>query len=555
MVTSPVRTLAIIACVALLGTACTSGGATDAGPTEPPTGAASASDAPTPSAEGGSLRYMLRYDPEFIDPGFVVESEGAAVVDALFDGLLEYGPDFEPVPAVAESFEVDETGTVYTFHLDAAATFHDGTPVDAESFLRAWNRVVLGDGDELSPNAHHLAPVAGYEESRRDDVPLTGLEAVDATTLRVTLQYPYADFPAVVAHPALSPVPEAVEDRRAFRESPIGNGPFAMAEPWQRGQFIRLIRNEDYAGQVPRLDEVVFRIYGGDDAEERAYDDFEDGLLHVAAVPREKLDEAAAAYGVSDDGYTGPGLLTGESLFLYYYGFNTERPPFDDPDVRRALSMLIDREAIAEEVMDGTRIPARSLVPSAVPGSEPDTCQYCRFDPEAAQGLLGETVLEDLTISFNDHPVQRAIANRVANDIEEHLGIEVALRSLPFDEYLDAIRGGDIGLFRLGWDAEYPTLDNFIWSLVSSFARGDTNVFRFSDPDQVDDRLQQARAALDPTERRRLYVEAERAALDQVPLAPMLFYRHSRVVAEGVEGLVLRADGSVDLRDVRVTSG
>ena len=527
-----------------------------AGPTASP-----APSGPTPASEvtspetGGELRYVLRYDPEFIDPGFVLESEGAVVVDALFDSLMAYDDQLRPIPAAAQRYEVDDTGTVYTFHLVEGGTFHDGSPVDAAAFVRAWNRIVDGSADELSPNAHHLAAVAGYEEARREGIPLSGLEVVDAHTLRVTLRFPYADFPAVVAHPSLAPVPAgALSDTAAFREAPIGNGPFAMAGPWQHDEFIRVERFEDHR-DPPELDEVVFRIYSGDDAEEQAYADFQAGLLHVATVPRERLDAATERFGRSADGYTGPGVLTGQSLFLYYYGFNTELPPFDDPDVRRAISLLIDRERIATEVMDGTRTPATSLVPPGVPGSVPDTCAYCRYAPEEAVELLEGKELGELTITFNDHPVQRAIATRVAADIGEALGTQVGLRGLPFSEYLDVIRSGEIGLFRLGWEAEYPTMDNFIWSHVSSEALGDTNVFRFSDPESVDQRLVDARATLDADERAALYVEAERAALDQAPLAPMLFYRHSHVVSAEVQGFVLRPNGLADLTRVTVSGG
>ncbi|HEX9889738.1 MAG TPA: ABC transporter substrate-binding protein, partial [Nitriliruptorales bacterium] len=277
----------LVLVLVLVAPACTRAAPTDPSASPGTNGPGSPTAVGSP-ASGGELRYMLRYDPESIDPGFVLESEGAVVVDALFDSLLAYDDDLRPVPAVAERFEVDETTTLYTFHLDPDAVFHDGSPVDAQAFVRAWSRIVDGTADDLSPNAHHLAAVAGYEESRRDGTPLAGVEAVDAQTLRVTLQYPYADFPAVVAHPALGPVPAAaVEDTVNFREAPIGNGPFKMAGPWQHDEFIRVQRFEDHHRDVPKLDEVVFRIYRGDDAEEQAYADFEEGLVHVATVPRE----------------------------------------------------------------------------------------------------------------------------------------------------------------------------------------------------------------------------------------------------------------------------
>jgi ABC-type oligopeptide transport system substrate-binding subunit len=512
---------------------------------------------PSPPAEGsprsgGSLKYQLVAEPEFIDPGSVLESEGRAVVDALFDSLLAVGDDLEIVPAAATDWTVNREGTRYRFVIRRDERFHDGSPVTAADFVRAWNRIVNGTPGELSPNAHLLRQIAGYEESRSTDVPLAGVRAIDRRTLEVELSAPNFSFLAVLTHPSLAPVPANVEDG-GFRESPIGNGPFQMAQAWQHGRFIRVVRYEDYAGRRPLLDEVVFQIYG-DEGDPNAYRDFEEGQLHYAVVPPDELVQARALHGRSADGYSSPGVIDGENLILYYLGFNVEAAPFDDPDVRRALSMAIDRSAIAEELLDGTRVPADRLVPAGIPGSTPETCPYCVHDPEAARALLEGRELEPIALAFNTHPAQEAIARAVRQDIEEHLGIKVNLSPREFDEYLPQVRSGEVGFFRLGWEAEYPSADNYLDPLFGSVNVGDTNVVRLADP-PFDELIAQARGAADEQRRRELYLQAERHVLELAPLAPIMFYRHNRIVDDVVRDLRVRADGSVDLTRVWLADG
>ncbi len=246
-----------------------------------------------------------------------------------------------------------------------------------------------GTADPRSFLAYQLAPVAGFDAAQVDGEPLAGVEAIDATTLQIRLAPPMAEFLQVLAHPSLAPIPAAAEDQpEEFEERPVGNGPFAMAEAWQPNQFIRVTRHADHHAQ-PRLDEVVFQIFADDLSRQQQYADFERGQVDVAEVPPASLTEAMTTYGRSSDGVSGPGVLDGMTGALYAYGFNTELPPFDDPSVRRAVTMLIDREQIVRQVLLGAREAADTLVPPALPGGMAGRCSLCRFDPEGARAELG----------------------------------------------------------------------------------------------------------------------------------------------------------------------
>ena len=569
----------LVACIGLA--ACTT--VTTAPPTTT-TPAEVSTSVPTttedPVGEGGTLRYALGADPASIDPRFLADEEGAVVADALFDSLVAVDEDLTTVvPAAARRWDVSDDGRVLTFHLREGATYHDGTPVVARDFVRSFRRIVDRSGTPTSFLHYQLAPVEGYVEAIADGTPLSGVRAVDDETLEVRLSRPSTEFLQVLAHPSLGPSPPtADEEATAFAESPVGNGPFAMAEPWQRNQFIRVTRFADHHDPA-RLDEVVFQIFAGDPSYQQQYDDFERGQVDVAAVPPARLDEAATSYGRSPDGVHGPGLLTGLTGALYAYGFNTQLPPFDDPAVRRAISRLIDRDRIAEQVLLGAREAATTLVPPSLPGAAHGRCQHCTYDPEAAREELGmapeptasptegSTVAGGSTASppdgafappLVDHPIEivvnagstnERIAERVAADIEDALGIEVTTRTAEPAAFVGELRAGEIQVFRLGWTADYASPGAVLQPLFRSDAVDADNLTRFVD-EQVDALLDEARRTADVEERLDLYAQAEQRILDLAPVAPIFFYPQNRVVSASVHELRIGPLGHVNLDEV-----
>lgn len=551
------HTVGLTLLLALFVSACTNGDVPDqtvSPSAEPTTPTASPSAEPTGPRPGGVLRFALATNPESIDPRFVADDEGTIVVDALFDSLVALDDDLEVVPSVADSWEISPDATTLTFTLDDDASFHDGTPVTAEDFRRSFSRMVDARQEPRSFLAYLLAPVIGFQETRASGEPLAGVEAVDPSTLVIRLQYPFAEFLEVLTHPSLAPVPPSADtDLESYGRQPIGNGPFAMAGEWELGEFIRVVRNDDYSGEDALLDEVLFRIYVEDPAQDQQFADFEADQLQVAEVPADQMDQAAAEHGRSPDGRTGPGLLDGDALTIYYYGFNNELPPFDDADVRRAFSELINRDRIAQEVLYGTRRPADSIVPPGLPGYQAGVCTYCVFAPQEAVDRLATIedleLPESITLLHNTGETHSAIASIIADDIEANLDIEVDVQSLELRPFVQTLQTGQVEMFRLGWPADYPSMGAFLYPLFHTSNIGTDNLARYSNPD-VDALLDQARAELDPAVRRDLYQQAEQLILEDAAIAPVVTYRHRRIVAEEVRDFVLSPLGRVDLARV-----
>ncbi len=504
--------------------------------------------ADTGAAAGGTLRWGIS-EPSAITPAEVVDPSGLLVVDALFDSLTSHGPGLEVIPAAADRWEPAAGGAVWRFTLREGSTFHDGSPVTAADFALAWDRAVAG-----GRVGYHLSEVLGYDDVVAGRAQhLAGVVKVDDRTLEVRLRAPYADFPAVVGHPALGPLPRGALDRAGadFARNPVGNGPFRAAEPWAAGRFIRLRRFEQWrpppgvAGRPPVLDEVVFQILDPDDA----YVAFQQGRLDVAPIPPGALDTALEHYGPAPGGYRGPGILLGGESSLYLLALDLDVPPFDDVDVRRAVSMALNRSKMAQATLEGNVRASRSLVPLTIPGARGQSCEACRYAPEAARGLFAAHGVAELPLWFNAGASHEPVMNLVAADMAA-IGVRVTPTVVEFPEYLDAVRSDRAGMFRFGWIADYPTLDNMLYPLLHSAGRG--NLAGFADP-EIDALLDQARATLDARTRRDLYRRVEELALDEHQvLVPLFTFRHRLAVSERVEGFMLDPLGRANLSAVTV---
>ncbi len=480
--------------------------------------------------------YMSFYlsEPAYIDPYNGQENQGMAVIHACFDSLLtwDYATN-EPVPlAAAELPTVSEDGLTYTFKLREGATFHNGDPVDAASFKRGWERVASSEMATPSDICYHLAPIAGYEEFHAGDADeMTGVVAVDDLTLEVTLAAPMADFPAVCCHPSLVPVPQAaLDDPASFLEQPIGNGPFKMDEPWQHNQYILCSKFEDYNGAtVPEIDGVYFSIQADPDT---AYRGFQAGELDFAQVPLGQLQDNIDQYGQSEDGFTstpGAQVMTGTELSTYYLIPNLEDENLAKPEVRRAISLAIDRQKIVDALYEGYREPANSIMPLSIDENEQNVWQYCRYAPEEAQQILADAGVDpasiNVTLDYNGDGGHEDIMSSIQADLEA-IGIKVTQNTLEWAAYLNSLSEGSYGLARLGWTADYPIQDNFLYP--NFFSTADNNYNHYNNPD-FDAAILAARQIADEEQRREAYRAACGMVGDDMPVIPIMFYAHNYV--------------------------
>ncbi|HEY2960190.1 MAG TPA: ABC transporter substrate-binding protein [Actinomycetota bacterium] len=503
-----------------------------------------------PPRKGGSLAIAL-VEPASLDPGRAATPEELLLAANLFDGLTTLDGQGTLRPAAAASWTADARQRRWQFRLRGDGRFADGTPVQAADFKFAWERLVdPRTGPRSRALTGLLAEVKGYGALAAGRATgLAGVTAPDAATLVVELDQPLADFPAVVAHPRLAPLPRALvaRDPKGFAARPQGNGPFVLAAPRTPGRPVDLVRNPAWAGRPAWLDKVHVDLVPD---QQTAWLEFQDGLVRFAPVPLDQAAAAAAVYGTSQDGRTRPGLLQGPELTTWSLAFDVHAEPFDDPDARRAVSLALDRRLIAS-ALAGSWSPATGLVPDGVPGARPSAaCPACGHDPARARSLAKAAGLDQFTLTVPDDPLDRRVAQLAANDLRA-AGVHVRLDPVAADGYPARLRQPGLQAFALGWTADYPRQDAFLFRQFASSARDDLTGFKDAGVDRL---LAQARATADAAARTRLYQQAEDAVLAQVPVTPVLWQRHAAALAPGLRGFDLTPQGLVDLAEVSLTN-
>ena len=499
---------------------------------------------------GGTFSVYIG-EPEHLVPTNTNESEGSQVLAALFTGLVEYDAQTtQPRNAVAKDITSSDN-VKWTIKLNEGWTFHDGTPVDAQSYVDAWNYGALSTNAQ--GNSYFFDKIVGYNDLQGDAAKKTkpkadkmsGLKAVDATTIEVMLTSPFSQFPLMLGYTAFYPMPKvAFADIKAYEQKPIGNGPFQMTDAWKHNEFIKVKRYEAYKGSNKgKADEITFKIYS---EIKTAYTDLKGGNVDIMdSVPPENITEAKGTFG---DRY-----LERESSSFTYLGFPMYVPKFQNKKLRQAISLAINRQEITDKIFSGTRAPALSVVSPVVAGSRPDACKYCTYDPAKAKQLLQEAGgwTGTMTIWFNSGAGHEDWVQAVSNQLRTNLGItDVKFQSLEFAQYLPKLDDKKItGPFRLGWVMDYPSPQNYLEPLYGK--GGSSNNFGYDNP-AFDKLIDEGNRAGSINEGISKYQAAEDLLLEDMPVIPMFFGRITGAHTDHVDNVVIDAFGRVILEDVTV---
>jgi oligopeptide transport system substrate-binding protein len=382
---------------------------------------------------------------------------------------------------------------------------------------------------------------------------LAGLTVVDDLTFTVQMAEADPEFPLKLAYAAYFPLPQvAFDDPAAFEESPVGNGPFMMDGPWEHDVVIPMKRFEAYAGsdaaQIDRLEWTII------DDLNTAYNEVRAGNLDILgpALPSDQIATAAGEFG-SRYGMS-------SSTSFTYFGFPLYLPEYQNPDVRRALSMAIDRDLIIEQIYFNTRVAAFSTIPPIFQGAREHVCANWDFDPVAAKALWDSIDHPDsLVVWFNTGGGHEEWVEAVANMWRNTLGVQdITFESLEFSEYnplLDA--QGATGPFRLGWGQDYPSPLNFLEPLYASYNTPPiaSNNTWYNNP-AFDELIAQGKSAVAATgmlaDGIPFYQQAEDLLCADVPVAPVWFRTNQFVYTEGIGNVYY--DSYSDLGVTKVTS-
>ena len=518
------RSTVAAVCMALVAAAC--GGSDDdgGGGTAQPGGQTGGGAGGRP---GGVFRVPIG-EPAAIDPYNARESEGSNVTVRLFTGLVTYdgNPELRMRPGVAERWAANDDCTEWTFNLRRNAKFTNGEDVDAGSFIRGWTRAAIGTA--ASQVSYHLQDVQGYAELHANPPQtqtFSGLSAPDPYTLVVRLNKSDCEFDKQTVHPVASPVPSVAGDtsNTTFNEAPIGNGPF-MLKPgtkWEHNQRISLVRNDNYFGTKPNLDGIEFVIFPAQGRLEAEYRAFTAGEVDFARIPPTLNQQAQSTYQPQGS------FIKSEQPGINYILTNNARPPFNNPDARKAMALAIDDNAINQGVYQGFLTPATAFItPPFGTFHTPGICgDWCGFNVDRAKELAGRSGLTPGTrikLAYNNDGGHEPLVQAWKDQLERNLGLVVELDGVPFAEHLQKRDRGDFDIARAAWSTDYPSPDGFVSPLLGSTS--EDNDGRYANP-EVDTLLTRAKGQKSDAERERIIEEIERIAIGRDLALTPTYYR------------------------------
>ncbi|WP_427166115.1 peptide ABC transporter substrate-binding protein [Streptomyces sp. C1-1] len=503
--------VAIAAVVALGATACGGGG----------------DDNSSGKSKGNGVVSVEIGEPQnSLVPTNTYETEGGQVINALFTGLTKLDADNKVVNAMAQSIE-SKDNKVWTIKLKPGYTFHNGEKVTAESFIDAWNYGAnQTNAQQTNPLFSHIQGYADLnpgEGKKPKTDKLSGLKAIDDNTLQVTLTGAFSAFPSQLSFTAFVPLPKAFfKDPKGFGEAPIGNGPFKMKGNFKHNEEIDTTKYDKYpdASKI-EVKGVNFKIYSNLDT---AYKDLVagnlDSLLTIPTsglptyhkdLPGRYIDEADSAVG--------------------YIGFPIKyNKAFQNADLRKAISMSIDRKTIADKIFLGARTPADDYISPIIDGYRKGACgDTCTYNPAKAKelykqsgGLPGNT----LEIGYNADGGHKEWVEAVSNQIQQALGIKV--KAKPFEQFQTILNDLDAkkyqGAFRMAWSMDYPDMEDYLRPVFSKDAIANGSNYSGYVNQDFEKLLVKGDQAPTHEEAIKIYQQADDVALKDLPYIPVYFY-------------------------------
>ena len=490
-----------------------------------------------PAAAGKVLHRGLSSDPESLDPQKARSTQAADVLRDIGEGLVAYSATGELQPAAAASWEIATDGLRYTFTLREGARWSNGDPVTSADFVLGLQRLVdpataAFYGGAVSAIVNAPAIIAGERP-----VAALGVSAPDPRTVVIELDQPTPYLLGLLTHPSTFPVHGATVakqgDEFPQHDDLVSNGAYRLAD-WRPGSLVELVKNEHYwnAANVD-IDVVRHHVIAQEIAE---LNRFRAGELHITSnVPPDNFEQVRRDY--PDE------LRIAPYLGVYYYGFNLTKPPFaGNPELRKALSMAIDRELIVDKTLGRGEVPAWSWVPEGVDNYRPVKLSFAGASQSERNAIAkslyaaagyGPDNPAQIELRYNTSDSQRRIALAIESMWRETLGVEVTLINEEFQVLLANMRAREVTqVYRSSWIGDYNDAHTFL-SVLGSTNPANTPGYA---NDEYDELMARAASQLD-TDRRRLYLEeAERILLADHAVIPIYFYVSKHLVSGDVGG-------------------
>lgn len=485
------------------------------------------------------LRFGQLSEPESLDPRLATGQPEMQFLLQMYEGLTTYDANNNAIPAAAEKWDVSPDGLTYTFHIRKEAKWSNGDPVTAQDFEYAWRTLLSPElGSRYAEMLFYVKNGEAYNsgKAKAEDV---GVKAIDNNTLEVTLQEPTPYFPQLTACYSYFPVhKKTVEADPNWASDPktmVTNGPFTLTN-WVHNEKAEFVKNENYwdASKV-KSKKLEFAIVENNTTRVSL---FENDQVDITLDPPPSEIERLLSEKKA---------VIEPQLAIYYYDFNVNKAPFDNPKVRKAFTLAIDREAIVSKVTRGSQKPAAAFVPFGLPEIEQGSDFrkaggdfYKDNDIQTAKKLLAEAGYPDgkglppITLTYNTHEGHKAIAEAIQEMWKKNLGVQVELENQEWKVFLKTRAAGDYQVARDGWTGDFPDPLTFLSLLTSN--NGNNNA-HWKNP-QFDQLIKQAKSTSDPAVRVKTMHDAEKLLMDEMPVMPIYHYTVAYMIKPNVKGLV-----------------
>ena len=487
---------------------------------------------------GNTITRNNTAEPQSLDPHQITGIPEINIIRDLFEGLVQTDEKGEIQPAIAKSWESKDNKT-WLFHLREDAKWSNGEPVSAEDFVYSWRRLV--DPKTGSPYASYLqaAKVANIDDiiAGKKSPDTLGVKALDTHTFEVTLDAPVPYFPKLLFHAATKPVPKKAVEQFSNKwtqpENMVNNGAYKLSK-WVVNERIELVKNPQYYdAAVVKTDKIVHLPISSQSEDVARY---QAGEIDITdALPPEQYAKIKSEHANE--------LKTSPMLCTYYLELNNSKAPFNDVRVRKALSLALDRNTLAEKVLGRGEEPAYNYTRVGTAGFVPNVPEWSRWDYarriEEAKKLLqeaGYSEAKPLTFSYlyNTSEQHKKIAVAIASMWKQALGnVDVKLENQEWKTYTDSRRNGNYQLARASWCGDYNEPSTFLNTLRSGHS---SNRAKYSNP-AYDALLDQTlQAGVDDSARSKLYTEAEAVIDKDTAIIPTHGFVNSRLVKERIGG-------------------
>ncbi|MFF4339950.1 ABC transporter substrate-binding protein [Kitasatospora sp. NPDC001540] len=487
-----------------------------------------------------------------LQPANANEVGGGRIVQNLFKGLADYDPDSGKLRMqVAESIDTSDSQT-FNVTLKSGWTFHDGTPVTAQSFVDAWNWAANVGNNQI--NSSWFGDIEGYKDVHPESGSpttdkMSGLTVQDSTHFTIKLYNKVSYFPYKLGYVAFSPLPEGFfKDPAGYGQKPVGNGPYQFVS-WDHNSQVVTKTFANYQGvDKPKNGGVVFKMYTTSEA---AYADLQSNNLDVM----DQVPPSALANYKNDLGDRAIDAPQGAIQNIGFTLYQPEWKPANTAKVRQGLSMAIDRDTITKTVLQGSRKSATAWVAEGVEGYKSGTCgDYCTYNPDKAKQLIqegGGVPGNAIKITYNADGGHKEWVDAVCNSIRQATGVNCSGDpKTDFKTARAAITGHQInGLFRTGWVQDYPLNANFLADVYRTGAASNDTGYSSPEFDKLANEADQAASIQDTATG---YQKAEEQLALDMPAIPLWYYRTNSGYSTNVQNVTFDSFGNPAWTQVEV---